>query len=73
MARWYGSQRKTRCDYCYQTPVVWYWYTGYLQYRGPYRPSGALPLNAAACAAHEGCVNWLGVVANHPKGRMERG
>ena len=67
-----GGRRKTRCDYCNAAPDLWLWYTTYLAYRGPYRLSGVLSMNAATCAAHESSVNWQSLLALHADGRLER-
>ena len=69
--KWPGSKRKARCDYCDRSATVWAWYTGYMAYRGPYRPSGELPINAAACQEHEGCPNWESLLAMNPQARVE--
>lgn len=29
-------------------------------------------LYVSACAEHEGCVNWSGMLANHPEAVIER-
>jgi len=59
----------TRCNYCREPAAVRFTYHGHLAAcivrRQPV-------VTVAACAEHEGCVNWNGVRALHAEAPLER-
>ena len=60
--------RKT-CNYCRQAPAVWIKYT-YQYSRWGNAKTGTI--TCAACAEHDGCPNWLGILALHPTAIVHR-
>jgi hypothetical protein len=61
-----------RCNYCREPATVWARYRGYIRPTGRPGSGGHIPLYIAACAAHDGCANWTGMLANHPEALIER-
>lgn len=67
------AKKPTRCNYCKAPATVWAKYRGYIAPTGRPGSGGSMTLYMASCAEHEGCVNWNGVLANHPEAEVCRG
>lgn len=57
-----------RCSYCDRAAVAWFTYTGHVWGRRRRR----INCTVAACAEHEGCVNWNGMRKLHHESKVER-
>src|SRR4051812_34103533 len=57
------ADKPWRCNYCKAAAVVWVRYVGYLSRSIRPLGGGHMTLYMAACAEHEGCPSWSGMLA----------